>query len=102
VFVGYDAATGTDYNCNYKEEGVVKSFCKREGEVIALMDECDRNPGGRCDGFVVSLESNSKFGVLKRVPGGRDKVVERARAPRFHVLCQDRTQPYITPVLGPR
>jgi hypothetical protein len=70
VYIDYDAATGTDYSCNYKEEGKVMPFCRRDGDVIALMDECDRNAGGRCDGFVVSLESNGKFGWLKQAPGG--------------------------------
>jgi len=79
VFMGYDATQGSDYRCNYKEEGIVQPFCKRDGEVIALMDECDRNAGGRCDGFVVSKESNGQYGWLKRAPNGNAAANMRVR-----------------------
>lgn len=62
-------ADGGDFNCGWKdlEKGVVQSFCRRDGDHIALMDECDRN--SKCTGFSIDVTSNGQYGILKSVPG---------------------------------
>lgn len=75
MYIDYEAVPGSDFNCNYKEDGKVMPFCKRGGDVITLMDECDRNDD--CNAFVVTIQSNGQYGTLKQVRGGGDGEAER-------------------------
>lgn len=60
---------GGDLDCNWKEEGEKQSYCKVMGNHLAVMDACTNNK--KCEGFVLDLNHNGKFGTLKASSGPR-------------------------------
>jgi hypothetical protein len=75
MWPGYDAAPNWDYDCNFKLEGITQSYCRVQGNHLALMDECNNDKD--CDAFVVSVESNGQYGWLKKSNGKFSSMVKR-------------------------
>jgi hypothetical protein len=76
MFLDYAATKEADYNCNFKKEGKVQSYCYADGNVNALMGECNLNPNCPCDGFVVPQEVNGRSGRLIQIQGRKSLFVK--------------------------
>jgi len=63
MWMDKDVEAGHDFDCNYRVEGVRQKYCQAPGNQLTLMYVCNDTPG--CHGFVISPQSNGKYGVLK-------------------------------------
>lgn len=65
MWLDYDTPSGVfDFNCQYKDGGIEKPFCKVKGNHLALMNECDK--WAECGAITINMESNGQDGWLKR------------------------------------